>query len=198
MMAMFDFDRPLYTRQDMNKLGIDKDKFYYVSFFNAGKLDTRPIKISAVFTVSSNQAGSAYLRTEAQWVYHFETEKSISKRLIDPNFWGRMFDKYKIIRKPITEKWKIEFTEDWDTLNYYLIGETPDEAKLRLIMTGLNTHHPDNNDRIKILQKEFENFNETNPDLVIKAMDYRLDNQYGNIPDYSKHFLTIKDDIRNK
>lgn len=195
-MAMFDFDRPLYTRQDLKNFDIDSNKFYYISFFNKGKLDTRPIKIKAIFTVHSNSAGSRYLRTEAEWTYHFETEKTIFKKIIDPSFLGRLFKKPQIIRKPITEKWKIDFTKDWDTLDFYLIGKTPDEAKLRLIMAVLNTPHTDNR-RMEIIQKELETFNETNPDLVLKAMDYHMDTQYGNITDYSKHFLSIEDDIRN-
>ncbi len=193
-----DFDRPLYTRQDLDKLEIDIHKFYYIAFFNNGQLDTRPIKISAVFSVNSTTAGSRYLRTEAQWEYHFETEKSISKKLIDPIFWKKMFKDYGLIRKPITDKWKIDFKEDWDTIDFQLVGKTTDEAKLRLIMVGLNTPPSDDDSKLEIIHNELEYYNETNPDLVLKAMDYKLDTQQGNITDYSEHFLTIKDDIRNQ
>ena len=197
-MSLSDMERPLYNRIPFSELGLDENKFYYVSFFNNGKLDTRPIKIKGVFSVHSTSAGSAYLRTEARWSYHFETEKEISKKLIDPKFWKRIFNDYGLVRKPITESWKIDFDEDWDSLDYYLIGENPDEAKLRLIMAGLDTPYSDDNGNLEIIKRELDYYNETQPDLVLKAMDFKIDKQYGNITDYSKHFLSIKDDIRNQ
>jgi len=194
---LFDFGRPLYTKQDCKKYDIDKTKFYYIAFFNNGLLDTRPIKIDNIFSVNSTQAGSKYIRTDVTWSYHFETEKIIYKKVLDKRFWKKLLRRYNLVEVPITDKWKIDYDEDWDMLDFYLIGKTPDEAKLRLIMAGLKTPHPDNNGRLEIVKKELEIFKETHPDLVMKAMDYRIDTQYGNITNYSKFFLNIKDDIRN-
>lgn len=196
-MSMFDFDRPLYTRQLFDDMGIDKDRYYHIAFFNKGKLDTRPIKITGIFTVRSTSAGSRYIRTDATWEYHFETEKPAAKKLIDPVFWDRLFNKYGIVEKKITDKWKIEYKEDWDMLDFYLIGKTEDEAKLKLIMAGLNTPHNDKNGRMEIIHKEYEIMTETDPELIIKAMDWKMDEQRGNITDYSDEFLNIAGDIRN-
>jgi hypothetical protein len=195
-MAMIDLDAPLMTKQNLQQLGIDRDKYYYIAFFNGDRLDTRPIKITDIYSVNSSSAGSRYLRTEAQFDYHFETEKTITKKIIDPRFWVRLFKKPAIVDEKITEKWKISFTKEWDSIDFYLIGETPDKAKLRLIMAALKTPYP-SPEKSKVIDKEMNYYQEHHPDLVMKAMDFRIDTQYGDITDYGDKFLSIEGDLRN-
>jgi hypothetical protein len=64
-------------------------------------------------------------------------------------------------------------------------------------MAGLKTPYPYDNGRLEIVEKELGYYKDTNPDLVLKAMDYRIDEQYGNITNYAKYFHRFKDDIRN-
>lgn len=80
----------LKYRKDFVDVGIDPNKFYFVAFFNGDNLDTRPIKLTSVFDVHSSKTGSIYLRTEAAFEYHFETEKKTYKEDSRP----KVLDKY--------------------------------------------------------------------------------------------------------
>lgn len=195
-MSMIDPFAPLRYRQDFNKLGLDYNKFYYIAFFKGFELDTRPIKIKDVFVVHSSSAGSKYLRTEAYTEYHFETEKTVMKKIIDPRWWVRLFSKPSLIEEKITDKWKINFDEEWNTIDLDLIADTPELAKLKLIMIAQQTPYPSEH-KITIINKEMEYYQEYHPDLVLKAMGFSFDTQYGDITDYGKMFLNIKGDLRN-
>ena len=196
-MAMIDPFGPLKYKQDFKSLGIDGDKFYFIAFFNGDKLDTRPIKLTSVFGVHSSNVGSVYLRTEAEFEYHFETEKTIVKKIVDPSFWLRLFGfGTKLTSQKITEKWKINFKEEWDTIDYYLVAETPDLAKLKLIMAAQKTPYP-SDEKLEVINKEMEYYQEYQPDLLLKAMAFEISGQYGDITDYGDKFLNIEGDLRN-
>lgn len=196
-MAYIDPFEPLKRVQDFKDYDVDRDKYYYIAFFNNGKLDTRPLKITKIYTVNSSSADSKYLRTEAEWEYHFETEKSVPKKVFDTRWWAKMLNiNTHIVEQKVTEKWKIEYDKEWDTIDFYLIGETPHNAKLRLIMAALKTPYP-KGEKSEIINKEMEYYQENHPDLVMKAMDFRIDEQYGDITDYSDKFLKIDGDLRN-
>ena len=195
-MAMGDPYSPIKTKVELSEMGINPDQDYYVSFFNGQKLDTRPIKITSIYKVYSQTYGTKYMRTEVNWEYHFETEKKITKKILDPSFWKRLFTKPKIVNEKITEKWKISYNRDWERIGFYLIGKDPHEAKLRLIMTMLETPFQPN-DKMRIIEKEFDFYKTHHPDLILKAMNYEIEYLYLEPEDHSSRFLNIEGDLRN-
>lgn len=191
-MAMFDFDRPLYRRQNAIDLGIDIHKIYHIAFFNGKILDTRPLKIIDIYTV-----GEKVLRTEFSWDYYFEVEKTVAQKLVDKRLWKRFLGiGSEIIHTTITEKYKISGMDDMDMLDFDLIGETPEIAKMKLCMIVNITPHP-SSDKVDIINNTMDVFRETSPDLMIKAMDWKFSEQFGDITNCSRHFLSLKYDIRN-
>ena len=196
-MSMFEPLSPIRYKKDLLDLGIEKNKFYYISFFKGDDLDTRPIKITNVYDIYSCSPESKYLRTEAYFEYHFETEKTVIKKIVDKKFWFNIFGfNNKLVSKTITESWFIDFKEDWDSIDYYLVGDTPNLAKLRLIMAALKTPQP-KEEKLEIINKAMDYYQEHHPDLVMKAMGFEIGEQFGDIADYSDKFLKIVGDLRN-
>ncbi len=191
-MAMFDFDKPLYTRLIPKEIGIDITKMYYVAFFNGNKLDTRPIKIIDIFKV-----GEKLVRQEVNWEYYFEVEKSITEKLLDKRLWKRLLGiGNEIIHKTITESYKIKSQDDLDMINMDYIGASADIAKLKVCMLANVMPHP-SADKIKIINDTIDIYRAIAPDLLIKAMDWSFSEQVGDITNYGNHFLTLADDTRN-
>jgi len=192
---MIDLDAPLKNRVLLEDANIDKNKFYYVAFVYKNKIETRPIKITDIFRIYSSN-GSGYLRTEAYFEYHFETEKTKLKKVFDARFWRKLFGKYELVPTKITERWKIDFDKEWDSLNFELIGESSDIAKLKLIMSALKSPYPDKNE-LFVIEQELDYFKEYHPELVMKAMDWEMPSQFGGILNCSDRFINIKGDLRN-
>lgn len=192
-MPMYDFDKPLYRRKDPSDLSIDIHKIYHIAFFNGAKLDTRPIKITAIFTV-----GEKNIRTEVNWEYYFEVEKTVSEKLLDKRLWKRLIGiDNEVIQKTITQGYSIRSQDDEDMFDFDLIGETPEIAKMKLCMIANITPHP-TSVKVEVINNAIEEFKDTAPDLMIKAMDWKFSDQFGDITNYGKHFLHLKDDIRNR
>lgn len=192
-MAMFDFDRPSYIRQNPKDHDVYIDKIYHVAFFNGDKLDTRPIKIIDMFLVGDN-----IVRLEVNWEYYFEVEKTATTKLADKRLWKRFLGiSNEIIETKITEGYMVKSVDDNDMFNFDLIGATPEIAMIKPRMVAKKTPYP-TQEKIDIINNAIEEFQETSPDLLIKAMDWKLSDHFGDITNYASRFLVLEDDIRNR
>jgi len=123
-------------------------------------------------------------------------KKVFYKKIVTTKFWKKIFGfSSKVVSGKITDSWKIVRTESWCTLDFYLIGKTPDEARLRLIMSAKKTY-PTKED-IKIVDTLLDWYKINHPDMVMKAMNYRIDNQFSGLTNYSEYFVNIVGDLRN-
>lgn len=190
-MSMIDLYAPSMIKCELSEFGIDEKKFYYVAFINNGEINVRPIKISNIYKVYSSEG--RYLQTEITFIYYFETKKQFLKKIIDLKFWKNILFKHN---ENITEKWKITY-EKHNTINYEFIAETEDMAKLKLIMIGFKTPYISKEEKKDIISMELEYYNEYKPELVLKAMNFKIPTQYGDLQSYAYNFIDIKGDIRN-
>jgi len=188
---MFDFERPLYTRQDLNKYNIDRNKFYYIGFKSGNQIKSRPIKILDIYVVRSNSTGSKYLRTDIKWKYIFEVESGFGRKIRKLNFWKSIFRPQKILDEPITEKYEIIFQEDYDMINFYLIAETPEEAEIKCLLQLER-----NNKLYNISKKIVMAYKELYPNIFLKVLDQTYDKLCNDTNYY--RFFNIVDDTRNK
>jgi len=188
---LFDFERPLYTRQDLTEYNIDRNKFYYIGFKSGNQIKSRPIKILDIYTVRSTSTGSKYLRTDVKWKYIFEVESKFNRKIRKLDFWKKIFGSKKILDKPITEKYEIIFQEDYDMINFYLLAETPEEAEVKCLLQLER-----NNKLYNISKKIVMEYKELYPNIFLKVLDQKYDKLCNDTNYYS--FFNILDDTRNK
>lgn len=180
-----------YETCNPKDIDIDITKIYHIAFFNGDRLDTRPIKLTRLFKMRNSD------EVVAHWTYFFESEKTFLGKLTDKRLWNKVFSrKEPIIKKRITEGFKVDFNEDIDMLKLELVGINSNNSKLKLCMYGSAAKEA-SNDKLQIINNELDYFREEEPDLLLKAMDWFFPAFDGDIIDYSDKFINIKDDIRN-